>query len=117
MNHEIKTAWAAALRSGEYEQGTGQLRKEEVEGVSFCCLGVLCDLYVKAKGLEWKDNRVACEFPQSFFYGADAFTPDEVMLWADLGNSNPHINNGNLADLNDAPTHFTVIADLIEKHL
>lgn len=41
MNPEIKARWVAALRSGEYEQATGQLRNEHGE---FCCLGVLCDL-------------------------------------------------------------------------
>lgn len=49
MNPEIKTEWLAALRSGEYKQETGILRARG----GFCCLGVLCDLYVK-KGIgEW----------------------------------------------------------------
>lgn len=35
--------WVAALRSGEYEQGTGFLNKNG----KWCCLGVACDLAVK----------------------------------------------------------------------
>lgn len=33
--------WIAALRSGKYQQGYGQLREFD----SYCCLGVACDLY------------------------------------------------------------------------
>lgn len=36
MNKEWAEKWAAALRSGEYKQGTGRLR----QGDRFCCLGV-----------------------------------------------------------------------------
>lgn len=40
----ILREWEAALRSGEYAQGTGWLNRDE----KFCCVGVLCDLQVKA---------------------------------------------------------------------
>ena len=45
MKAEIKKLWTDALRSGEYKQGYGMLRSKEDE---FCCLGVLCELAVKA---------------------------------------------------------------------
>lgn len=38
MNPELKAKWVAALRSGKFQQGRGQLRK----GDEYCCLGVLC---------------------------------------------------------------------------
>jgi hypothetical protein len=38
MDPELKAKWVAALRSGEYQQTTGQLRKRD----GYCCLGVLC---------------------------------------------------------------------------
>ena len=41
MDAELKTKWLEALRSGKYDQGTGQLRN----GNCFCCLGVLCDIF------------------------------------------------------------------------
>lgn len=44
MNEEIKAKWVAALRSGKYQQTSGQLRRNEGESSSFCCLGVLCDV-------------------------------------------------------------------------
>jgi|TARA_R110000765_G_scaffold340353_1_gene430437 hypothetical protein len=42
--------WVAALRSGEYDQGTDGLQTEG----GYCCLGVACDLYMKETGNgEW----------------------------------------------------------------
>ena len=38
MTPELKAKWLAALRSGEYVQGTGHFEKDR----KFCCLGVLC---------------------------------------------------------------------------
>ena len=44
----FKKAWIKALKSGDYIQGTGTLRKEEEDTltnndiVSYCCLGVAC---------------------------------------------------------------------------
>lgn len=43
MKPDIAKKWTEALRSGEYEQCTLQLKK----GEGFCCLGVLTDLYIK----------------------------------------------------------------------
>lgn len=42
MRPKVKKEWIAALRSGDYRQGRGQLRSEDN---SFCCLGVLCNLH------------------------------------------------------------------------
>lgn len=50
MNPEVKAQWVKALRSGEYQQGIGQLREAD----RFCCLGVLCDLFAKQGGGEWE---------------------------------------------------------------
>ena len=48
MKREIAEKWTAALRSGEYEQGQGQLHKRNIEFPDcFCCLGVLCELAVE----------------------------------------------------------------------
>lgn len=38
MDATLKAKWIAALRSGKFKQGRGQLRK----GNEYCCLGVLC---------------------------------------------------------------------------
>ncbi len=50
MKPEIKKLWSDALNSGNYRQGKGQLLKDG----EFCCLGVLCDVYVRQTNLaEW----------------------------------------------------------------
>jgi hypothetical protein len=46
--------WLAALESGKYQQARGKLKRISREKTpSFCCLGVVCDLNVKAGGPEW----------------------------------------------------------------
>ena len=40
MVKEIKDKWVAALRSGKYKQGSGQLHNTMND--TYCCLGVLC---------------------------------------------------------------------------
>lgn len=40
LNREFAEKWVAALRSGEYKQGTNYLFNESKD--SYCCLGVAC---------------------------------------------------------------------------
>lgn len=62
MNPEIKERWVAALRSGEYQQGFGQLRVRNYEAsigeplYRYCCLGVLCDLAAQDAVGHWIDE-------------------------------------------------------------
>jgi hypothetical protein len=39
MPLDLKNKWVTALRSGEYQQGTGKMYNEETN--TYCCLGVL----------------------------------------------------------------------------
>lgn len=77
MNQQIKTRWLEALQSGQYEQGQDYLNRFN----KFCCLGVLCDLYLKEKGLDWgtvsdsKEPLECCDFV--------TYPPDQVFEWAD----------------------------------
>lgn len=44
---ENRRRWVEALRSGEYKQTTGWLKREFPEedgGARYCCLGVVCDI-------------------------------------------------------------------------
>jgi hypothetical protein len=116
MNESIKAQWVAALRSGEYEQGQAYLQKDG----KFCCLGVLCDLAVKAGVITVTGGDVTAAE-----YGPDAETltlPDKVMDWAGTGDSNPEVlyyggRYDTLASLNDNDVPFGTIADLIEDQL
>ncbi len=44
---KVYDEWIAALRSGEYLQGTGQLKFSKKSTTSHCCLGVLCEIQAK----------------------------------------------------------------------
>ena len=132
MNAEIKAQWTAALRGGEYRQGQGQLRR----GDEYCCLGVLCDLAVKAGIIPEGDS--ATNLLGDTDYGAegnDLHLPAEVMEWSGIGEHNPGVDRATLpkgiqwasdptldgqaalANLNDGGTPFALIADIIDQQL
>jgi hypothetical protein len=48
MKKSVKDEWVRRLRSGDYEQGMGELRFED----KYCCLGVLCVMAVEAGVIE-----------------------------------------------------------------
>lgn len=51
MDKRIKATWVKALRSGKYAQTTGRLRQDDNPEVpvSFCCLGVLCEVVTRVR--------------------------------------------------------------------
>lgn len=115
MKPEIKARWVAALRSGEYKQGTDRLKTPNGE---FCCLGVLCDLYHKEKtaGIwDGSGNLDGIQLPASC-----------VMDWAGLLSDNPDVlaygvsgplSAHNDGDYSHGPLPFSEIADAIEAQL
>lgn len=131
MRPSVKKKWLAALRSGEYKQGSGALRTADDR---FCCLGVLCDLYAKEKEIPWEPN------PDStanyMFEGKTELPSDQVKAWAGLYDENPSVtiagSEESLAELNDgsyprgtdedgdpvtSAANFEEIALLIEEQL
>lgn len=118
MNEEIKTLWITALRSGEYAQGSQRLRRTDD---TFCCLGVLCDLAVKAGVIEGPEPQK--HTGASYEYGANAnsaFLPSEVAEWADVDRFgqtyDDDATNFDLAKMNDDGASFETIAAVIEAH-
>lgn len=111
MKPEIKARWVAALRSGDYKQGTGDLRK----GNSFCCLGVLCQIFSVETGTKWHSDGVVFNM-----LGEDVILPREVSEWAGIQRSyNPELSNGEtLTTINDdMGWSFEQIANAIEAEL
>ncbi len=109
MNKDVQSKWVSALRSNEYEQGVSRLKT----GTVFCCLGVLCDLYLKEHNKFWGDDTVYAD-------GADL--PHKVAIWAGLIHTDPSVIfeglNDRLTTLNDRhQLSFPKIADLIEAQL
>lgn len=119
MKPEVKAKWIKALTGGHYRKTTGQLRRP---GGNYCCLGVLCDLYAKEKGLKWEGNSILDEA---------CALPSDVMVWAGLNARDAKIKVGlrskrrgddgrynSLIDLNDdADYKFKDIAAVIRKYL
>ena len=125
MNPEIKQQWVAALRSGEYRQGKHVLHN--VDENTYCCLGVLCDLAVKAGVIQLGAVDYNSEVDgdvQAYGGAGDKTTlPLSVQEWACLDDFNPDVidNEGDessLAGLNDEKNYtFEQLADLIEDQL
>lgn len=135
-NVEVIELWAAALESGEYNQTKGTLRRltptggddNEMLPVGYCCLGVLCELAVKAGVIPPAE-------PKIYTFGADkewsvaryddgheAHLPARVQNWAGLSNPDPlvdyissDVGREALSFLNDTGTAFPDIAAAIRK--
>lgn len=102
MDAKVKELWIEALRSGEFEQGVGQLCFEN----HYCCLGVL--------------ELLACrEGVVKQFDGSRAYLSPVVALWAGFRSTetNPIACGESLGRLNDNGNNFATIADRIEKYL
>lgn len=121
MKPEIKARWVTALRSGSFKQGKDQLRAEDLGGTPYyCCLGVLCDIYLQDNKMPWPEAYATLDFPD------EELLPTEVMDWAGLNENNPHVE---IDGINDSPSRtlstlnddlelsFDRIADAIEASL
>jgi hypothetical protein len=99
MLNPVAKKWVKALRSGKYSQAKGQLKTTE----GYCCLGVLCDLAVKAGVLK-------------VFPTGRGNLPLNVKRWAGLVDpAGGYDGHQNLADDNDSGNRFKTIANIIES--
>lgn len=114
MNSEVKKVWVDALRSGNYKQTQGTLSSQG----EFCCLGVLCDLYIKeheCKVEEYTEEKTGRRCLK--YDNEPGVLPEKVMHWAGLKQNNPVVQGQCLALLNDLGRTFPEIADMIEEQL
>jgi hypothetical protein len=115
----VTQKWVKALRSGEYKQGKGHLRNSDN---TFCCLGVLCDLYIKETGNgQWVGGMGYYQFLPPEGGLKYALLPEVVQKWAGLDSIDPCVKPPDerpraLSSLNDLGASFKKIADLIEKN-
>lgn len=118
LNKEVIAQWTEALRSGEYLQARGTLRKVPLDPdlpTRYCCWGVLCDLYAKTDEFaRWKDGGI---FIAGHGHGSigHGMPPKEVYAWLGLQESNFDDGFELLASQNDEGIRFTAIADQIEQ--
>ena len=116
LDPEVKEKWLAALRSGEYEQGDGQL----CYNGKFCCLGVLNDVldlgYPEDYGyLTGSHPDVRIKLKEK--YGVDLGWGELALLTGEPALILPEDIQSELAHMNDCGRTFDEIADYIERHL
>lgn len=147
MKKRVLTKWLKALRSGKYKQGRGALCQIDKKGnESFCCLGVLCDMYNKEqkrnkkKGLKVKkldrDHWMVGDLSSkpSFvcsYNDCDGTLPTAVIKWAGFRSENHDgtfdswdvpelitLNDGSDKKYGDGTKarSFKQIADIIEQN-
>lgn len=113
MDLELKSKWTTALRSGDYKQGPGALRR----GGKYCCLGVLHDV----AGGEWTQcdlSRGIDEFAiksDGMYEGAlnTALLPDDLEVSYEIEG-----HTSALMAMNDqGHWSFNDIADWIDKNI
>lgn len=128
MDPKIKADWVAALRSGNYAQGTGYLLQMEDDQPRYCCLGVLSELAVRAKMCHVEmvpesniTDQIAlfdsCEdvLPQSVRFWVGDRPNDSIMIQGVLPFRDRRGHQILLTELNDTDQlTFDQIADLIE---
>jgi len=113
--------WVDALLSGDYTQTSGCLRTT----TGFCCLGVACDLYLKATGNgEWH-TETADGHTAYYFRVGDAeegeILPEHVKNWLGLrGNRGDYHTDDDdkyhsLMKNNDDGWTFEAIAAVIKE--
>lgn len=124
MDQRVKKLWIDALRSGEYNQGTGALRPYSAFGHkadSYCCLGVLCELYRRENDPE--SQWIPLPGDGERFLDEEGVLPREVGEWAELLDEggwaidDPVVNGETLTSLNDGGKDFSYIADQIQQYL
>lgn len=108
MLNENAKKWVAALRSGEFIQGTGVL----FDGNRYCCLGVAC-VVAERNGiaLHRRDSDVCVEFD-----GENNVLPKSVQEWIGLKSEGGQYHDGTLWRDNDIHCKsLSQIADIIES--
>lgn len=128
MNKEIKEKWVTALRSSEYKKGRGRLKDTRGQETTYCCLGVLCEIYLKETGNgKWEDTglgliRFVTGDSEDSTSGS-ILTP-EVMAWSGIDTAHGTLPNRapeglhKLTFVNDSTDErsFDRIAEIIEEY-
>lgn len=141
MDAAIKAEWVKRLRSGDYEQVAGYLKKKDYDSgeYRYCCWGVLCEIAVEAGIVDEHDRDGEVYFGKE---RTDSAMPVGLVYdWAKLSSSpeiqvvnplyhgdredsdwdedyiEPEFTSSTLEDQNDTGHDFLEIADYIEAQL
>jgi hypothetical protein len=122
--------WASLLESGEFAQTTGKLSRYVFgipASVSYCCLGVACELVSVEHGGFWEDFpsgiRVFIADYASLAEGGDAQISSTNMLsgpvkeWLGIADSMGESLTSRLVHLNDTGATFMEIAWFLRRYV
>jgi hypothetical protein len=115
MRESVKNKWVAALKSGKYKQGHGALHSIQDDNETFCCLGVLCEVFMdEGNGLDV--GRTQNNFVK--YNGQTSYPPKEVREWAGMCHVSGRASNANycVAAINDTADSFTPSIEYIEQY-
>lgn len=124
MKKEIAKRWVKELRSGKWNKGFNSLCVEDDNGeCSFCCLGVLTEMYIEEKNKELPENKRLYwyrsgnyKFRELLFDGCVIHLHPDVINWSGMQSSFGDYLGDTLINLNDTTSDFTKVANAIEKH-
>jgi hypothetical protein len=105
MDNSLKSKWVEALRSDEYKQGSGVLRRQGQTKDGYCCLGVLCDI---TDPTQWVERS-----PLYMWGECRCFPPVESMTRWGIS----YTQAKQLMLMNDNGISFSEIANYIESNL
>lgn len=135
LDPKIKERWVTALRSSRYRQGMRALCSRTGSQESFCCLGVLCELYIEDHpqlkelvGEASYTTHTRRIYQDSLGGESGAMLTNAIKAWALGLNEVSYIDHvaGDfmlpktkqwLSALNDGGYSFHTIADKIEEEL
>ena len=106
MKQDLKEKWVAALRSGQFQQGTRYLRIKD----KYCCLGVLIHCVYGDKGLVNPD-------PRGIFSTAGHANRSTIPVDMCEDIEIEHSVALSLAGMNDSGKSFEEIAVFIEDNI
>jgi hypothetical protein len=109
---EARKLWVEALRSGEFKQGKQYLCSVTRRGERFCCLGVLCEMFIRHEG---DLNVVDCDTGEREYAGRETYVPAIVKEWSGLETTCGDFCTDALVNMNDRGKRFSTIAKVIES--
>jgi hypothetical protein len=102
--------WLTALRSGQFQQGRGELHNAETD--SYCCLGVACEVAYQAGVILHRAVYEGC----TSYDGDSTALPKAVREWLGITNASVLLREHTAIFWNDVTkASFAEIADMLEN--
>jgi hypothetical protein len=110
---DARKLWVEALRSGKYKQSTNRL--QNLDGVSYCCLGVACKV-AEEQGVSVIKDQFFPEILEGGSLDMQSGVKDFFGIVSNLGHFKDKGTNKSLTYLNDQKNFtFEELADVIES--